>query len=184
MEDKNTLKNILTMIVEPIALGMLALLFIIPAITVINLQPITQKLKDLNVLGANVKSKISINPIGGTHSVIQNENTQEVDSTYRYTTELQKREANSYSKPILEITNNKENKTAIEIYGSTQIPTGSKIGLIINDQYYNLQNQNGDTQTQRIVLIPKEKYTIFLKVESFSSVQFEEDFDLEIKEVL
>ena len=43
---KEKTKRIFGQILEPFALGLLALLFILPAITVINLTPITNELKN------------------------------------------------------------------------------------------------------------------------------------------
>jgi uncharacterized protein YoxC len=50
---ENKLKKTLALVVEPIALGLVALLFIIPAITVINLKPITKTLKKLECTRCN-----------------------------------------------------------------------------------------------------------------------------------
>ena len=58
------IKQFVTLILESIAFGLLALLFIIPSITVINLEPITKSLKELNVLGVSSRSELSINMIG------------------------------------------------------------------------------------------------------------------------
>ncbi len=55
--------------------------------------------------------------------------------------------------------------------------------MIINDQVYKLQSANGDVETQKILLSPNQKYIVYLVVESFSNVQFNEDFELKIKEI-
>lgn len=177
------IKRLLTLIVEPIALGLLALLFIIPSLTVINLQPITKKLQDMNVLGVSNRSGLEINIVGGTHQIFKDEDIDQLENIYTYTTKLLKREADNYSKPILEIVNNKEDSVSLEIYGGTETPTGSSIALIVNDQLYKLQDQRGDTVTQKITLAPNEKQILFLSVESFSNVQFEASFTLNIKEL-
>lgn len=49
-ERTQKVKNFFSVIVEPFALGLLALLFIIPTITVMNLSPITKKLQQLDAL--------------------------------------------------------------------------------------------------------------------------------------
>jgi hypothetical protein len=177
----NIFKKVLNLVIEPIALGILALLFILPAITVINLQPLTKKLQEINVLG--VSSDLQVNLIGGTHQIFNKENVEKEDNTFTYTTKLTKRDADTYSKPILEIVNRKEETVNIEIYGGTSLPTGSDISLIINDQKYRVQAPKGDVVTQRIQVVPKEKYIIYLYIENFSPVQFEQDFELKIKEV-
>ena len=176
-------KKFVNLVLEPVAFGLLALLFIIPSITVINLEPITKVLKDLDVLGVSNKSEISINIIGGTHQIFNREKIEAVDGVYTYTTVLTRREADRYSKPILEIINNTQEEAILEIYGNTALPTGSDITMIINDQVYRLQGSNGEITSQKIAFVPNQKYVIFLAVESFSNVQFEEDFELKIKEI-
>lgn len=181
--NRDKVKRILGLVVEPIALGLLALLFIIPSITVVNLQPLTKTLQQFNVLGVSSYSDLQINVVGGSHQIFRSESLVEENGGYVYETKLLKRESDNYSKPILEIINNKEEEVNLEVYGGTDIPTGSDIGLIINDQMYRVQNQRGDMARQRITLLPGEKQVVFLTVESFSNVQFEEDFTLNIKEI-
>ncbi len=180
---ENKIKKTLALVLEPMALGLLALLFIIPAITVVNLQPITKKLKDLNVLGVTNSPELRVNMIGGSHLALQNERLDRNENVYTYRTKLLKREAGSYSKPIIEIVNNKEESVNLEIYGSTAIPTNSDIGIAIGQQRYKLQESNGNPLTQNITIMPKERYEIYLYIESFSDVGFQEDFELNIKEV-
>lgn len=180
---ENKIKKTLALVVEPIALGLVALLFIVPAITVINLQPITKKLKDLNVLGVTNSSQLQINVVGGSHLIFQNEKVDLVEDKYIYKTKLTKRDADSYSKPIIEIINNKEESINLDIYGGTTLPTRSDIGLIIEDQRYRLQEPNGDRRIQKVIIPAKERYIVYLYVESFSDVMFEEDFELTIKEI-
>ncbi len=180
---ENKIKRTLALVVEPIALGLVALLFIIPAITVINLQPITKRLKDINVLGVTNRSELQINIVGGSHQIFLNEKIDLVEGKYIYRTKLTKRDADSYSKPIIEIINNKEESVNLDIYGGTKLPTKSDIGLIIRDQRYRLQEPNGDNSVQKIIVPPKERYIVYLYIESFSDVMFEEDFELTIKEI-
>lgn len=181
--ERNTFKKTLSLIIEPIALGLVALLFIIPTITVMNLQPLTKSIKKLDVLGVTNTAELKVNIVGGTHQAFYNETLDSQDGKYVYKTELTKREADSYSKPILEIINNKEENVNLDIYGGTSIPTGSEIGLIINDQKYKLQESNGTITTQRITVLPKERYIVYLYIESFSDVKFTQDFELTISEI-
>jgi len=180
---ENKIKKTLALVVEPIALGLVALLFIVPAITVINLQPITKKLKDIDVLGITNRSELQINIVGGSHQIFLNEKIDLIEDKYVYKTKLTKRDADSYSKPIIEIINNKEESINLNIYGGTTLPTKSDIGLIIRDQRYRLQESNGDILVQNIIIPAKERYFVYLYVESFSDVMFEEDFELTIKEI-
>jgi len=180
---KTEIKKILVLVVEPIVFGLLALLFIIPTITVVNLKPITKSLKELDVLGLSNKAELQITIVGGTHQIFEKERLEADNGTYKYTTTLNGRDSDRYSKPILEIVNNREEKTTLEIYGYTHLPTNSDITMIINDQVYRLQSPNGDVQTQEILLLPQQKYILYLAIENFSNVQFDEDFELSIKEI-
>lgn len=181
---ENKFKKTLALVVEPIALGLVALLFILPAITVVNLQPLTKTLKKLDVLGVTSTSDLKINIVGGKHQIFLNEKIEsDENGKYVYKTELTKRESDSYSKPILEIINNKEESINLDIYGSTSLATGSDIGLIIKDQRYRLQESNGNTNTQKITILPNERYIVYLYIENFSNVMFEENFELTIQEV-
>lgn len=175
-------KKILTLVIEPIALGVLALLFIIPTVTVMNLQPLTKALKEIDILGVSEKAEVKIEIVGGSHQIFSREKLQkDEEGIFRYTTEIANRDADRYSKPILEISNKKDTETVLEIYGYTHLPTKSNISLIINDQVYKLQGSNGDVITQSILILPQEKNLVYLAIESFSDVQFVEKFELEIK---
>ncbi len=178
------IKKFFTLIIEPIALGLLALLFIIPTVTVMNLEPITRALKDLDVLGISEKAEIDIEIVGGTHQIFSREKlSKNEEGVFKYSTTITNREADRYSKPILEIINNKNIESKLEIYGYTHLPTHSNISIIINDQVYKIQSPNGDVTSQTILLVPQEKYLVYLVIESFSDVRFNEDFELEIKEI-
>ncbi len=178
------LKNLLSLVIEPISLGLFALLLIIPTITVVNLKPVTKKIEESSVLGLNETAELEINLIGGTHQILTQEKLKkDEDGAYKYTTVLASRDANRYSKPILEIKNSKPSAAKLEVYGYTHLPTRSDISIIINDQIYRLQNTQGNTTTQRILLEPNQRYIVYLAIESFSNIQFSEDFTLEIKEL-
>lgn len=178
------LKNFFISVLEPFAFGLLALIFILPTITVMNLEPITKAFKNLDVLGVSDKAQLSINIIGGTHQIFSREKLQEDENgIYTYVTTLTRRDSDRYSKPILEIVNDKNEDVKLEIYGNTHLPTYSNISMIINDQVYKLQSSNGDVTTQKILLLPNQKYVVYLVIESFSNVQFNDDFELKIKEI-
>lgn len=175
-------KEVLGKVMEPIALGLLALLFIIPSITVINLEPITKNLKQFtDVLGVTTSSEILIDLVGGTHEVLTSEKIyREDDGNFTYQALLTKRESDFYSKPILEIQNRTDEEKALTFMGTTLNPTRSDIGLIINDQSYKLQKSNGESEDVQILLRPQSKYIVYLTVESVVGVQFSEDFEMKI----
>ncbi len=180
----SNIKKIFTTILEPIAFGLLALLFIIPSITVVNLEPLTKKLKNLDVLGVSEKAELEIEIVGGTHQIFSREKINKNEQgSYIYTTTITRRDSDRYSKPILVIKNNRNEESKIEVYGHTNLPTKSDISLIIDDQVYRLESPSGDVTSHKILLAPNGEYTVFLAIESFSDVQFNEDFELEIREL-
>jgi hypothetical protein len=175
-------KRFLTLIVEPFAVGILALLFIIPAITVMNLSPITKKIKELNVLGVNTDSSVSMTLVGGKHDILSEENLNKVSETsYEYSTKLAQRNADSYSKPIIEVKNNTPETQKLSFYGQTLVQTKSNINIIVDGTSYLLQDDKGQTYFQEITLAPGTKPIVFLTIENLTGVQFSEEFDLQIK---
>lgn len=178
---KPNLKNITEQILEPFALGVLALIFILPIITVMNLTPLTQKLSDLNVLGVNTGENISIDLVGGKHEIFSSEDIQKIeDDHYQYTTIINKRESDIYSKPILIIRNRNTIPQTISLSGSTETNTKSEISVKLDKDEYILQDYTGQTTTQDIHLLPSEEIPVFLSVENISRVQFSETFTLQI----
>lgn len=179
---KEKTKRIFGQILEPFALGLLALLFILPAITVINLTPITNELKKLNVLGVTTQGDVVINLVGGSHEIFTEEILNKIDDEgYDYSVRLNKRGADSYSKPILKIENRTEEVAKIFFFGQTLTNTNSTISVIIDKEHFMIQNSKGETFDNEIEILPGQNITLFLALENLSGVQFSEIFDLSIK---
>lgn len=179
-------KKVLSLVIEPIALGMLALLFIIPTITVMNLSPITKKLQELNVLGANTQSNVDITMVGGKHPILTEENLNKIsDTSYEYSTLIAGRNADSYSKPIVEIKNNTDKAQKVSFYGQTTNQTQSNIYLRTegNKTARRLQDDKGQTYVQEISVDPSSKIVVFLSVENHNGINFSTEFDMQIKVV-
>lgn len=179
---KTIISKVFGRVLEPIALGLLSLLFIIPSITVVNLKPITKSLKSFtDVLGVTTSSEVIVDLVGGTHEIVSAEKVyKENEGEYIYESVLTKRESDFYSKPILVLQNRSNEEKVVSFLGTTINPTRSEIGLIINDQAYKLQKSNGESNTVEILLKPQSKYTVFLTVESVVGIQFSEEFEMKI----
>lgn len=179
---KSKFKEVFGKVLEPIALGLLALLFIIPTITVINLEPITKNIKEFtDVLGVTNSSEVIVDLVGGTHEIVSSEKIyKNDDGSHIYQAKLTKRGADFYSKPILRLENRTDQEKSITFLGTTVNPTRSEIGLIINDQSYRLQRSQGESNTVEILLRPQGKYDVYLTIESLVGVQFSEDFEMKI----
>jgi len=179
---KSKFKEVFGKVLEPIALGLLALLFIIPTITVVNLEPITKNFKKFtNVLGVTKNSEVIVDLIGGTHEVLNAEKIyRDEDGNYQYSAILTKRGSDFYSKPILKVQNRTEEEKTLTFLGSTTTPTQSDIGLIINDQTYKLQKSSGESETVEVLLRPNKEFLVYLTVESLVGIQFSEEFEMSI----
>lgn len=174
-------KRVVGQILEPFALGLLALLFIIPTLTVFNLSPITKTLERLNVLGVSSNEDVSFTLVEGKHDIIRSEYlVKNEDGDYTYSTTLNKRASDSYSKPIIELKNNTQAQQTVVLYGQTKSPTRSNISVIINDQPYKLQNDSNNTYPQEIIINPQTTAVMFLSIENLSGVQFSEEFEMHL----
>lgn len=179
--NKKDIKNIFTQILEPFALGLLALFFILPIITVMNLTPLTRQIQKLDILGVTTQDEVIVRLVGGKHEIFSSESLNKLeDFKFSYSVRLGKRASDSYSKPILEIENKGGEDKNITFWGQTLSNTRSDIYLIINEDTYRLQDNRGDTQKQEITLPPNEKIIVFLALENLSGVQFSEIFDMTI----
>jgi hypothetical protein len=182
MKRKEKVKKVFSQILEPFALGLLALFFILPIITVMNLTPITKQVQKLDILGVTNQDEVIVRLIGGRHETFSSESLNKVeDLEYSYSVRLGKRASDSYSKPILEIENKSAEAKIISFWGQTLSNTRSDIYLIINEKTYRLQDSTGETQVQEISLAPNEEVIVFLALENLSRVQFSEIFDMTIE---
>lgn len=165
---------------EPFALGILCLLFIIPALTFSNLTPMVKELNS-NVLGVQDETGFNIELIGGSHNIFQTEHlVKDSDTLYSYDSKILAHNSGSFSKPVLVIENVSDNKQEISFSGSTETPIQSRIGLIYNDTFFELQDEIGETTKQTLTIDPLSTVTVFLSVESFTDVQFSETFYMDI----
>jgi hypothetical protein len=178
---KENVKKIFGQIIEPFALGVLALLFIIPVITVMNLTPLTQQLKKLDILGVTTEDSIKLTLVEGKHEIFTSETLNKIDEdNYTYSVILNKRASDNYSKPIIEIENKSSEEKLLTFFGQTLTNTRSNISLILNEKSYRIQNSKGETYNPEIVIAPEEKIILFLSIENLSGIQFSEEYDMDI----
>jgi hypothetical protein len=179
--EKEKVKRIFIQIVEPFALGVLTLLFIIPIITVMNLTPLTKEIKKLDVLGVTNKDEVIVTLVEGKHEIFTSESLNKLeDLNFTYSVTLNKRTSDSYSKPILEIDNRSDKEKEITFVGQTLSNTKSNIFLIVNNQTYKIQSSSGEPFTIELNIPSKEKFIVFLGLENLSGVQFSQIFDMDI----
>ncbi len=179
---KEVAKKVFLQILEPFALGLLALFFIIPSITVLNLSPITKQLEKLNILGVTTENNISVSLVEGKHNIFTSEVLNKSEKGYEYFVNINKREADSYSKPILKVENKNSESKTLYFYGQTESNVRSNIYLKIGNDTYKLQDDKGFGYNQEIKLAPNDEAVVFLVVENFGNVQFSETFTMSIIE--
>lgn len=178
---KNKTKKIFGQIIEPFALGVLALLFILPIITVMNLTPLTKQIKKLDILGVTTEELVELRLVEGKHEIFSSETLNKIDQeNYTYSVILNKRASDSYSKPIIEIENKSLEKKNLTFLGQTLTNTKSNISLLLNEKSYRVQDSKGETYAPNIVVEPEEKVILFLSIENLSGIQFSEEYDMDI----
>ncbi len=180
--DKSKIKKIASQVLEPVIIVALVLVFVIPILSVLNISPITRQLKKLDVLGVTTQSNYTISLVEGRHKIFTSEKLRELENkdNFEYSTSIGKRSNDRYSKPILKIKNKGSEPMTFLFNGGTTINTRSNILLNIEDKAYKIQADTGITYSQEIEIEPNEEKTIFLVVESLNSVQFSEEFKMNI----
>lgn len=174
-------QNLLPQLVEPLAVVALLALFIVPVLTVINLSPITQAVKQPNVLGVtNGDSQIVVDKVGGVHNIFSVERLEkQPNGDYIYITEIAKRQAGKiYSKPVLTLQNKGVREKKVSFYGYTDSTAESFISIKINKETFVLKDGSSTPYVREITLKPLEKKTMYLYVEGEKEIQFPERFTM------
>jgi len=169
-------------VLEPFVIIAIAIVIIIPALAVINLSPKTRaSSRNAHVLGVGSEGSIGLALVGGTHEIFKSEKLQfENNSYYSYTSTLLSRNEGVYSKPILQANNKNTETLGLEIRGGVETPIDSKIRLIVNDQSYLLQDRDGESFNQTVFIESGKMINIYLSIESYSDVSFEQDIVLQL----
>ncbi|MBP5204625.1 hypothetical protein J6Z48_03225 [bacterium] len=176
------LSDIFGTILEPFALCLLLVIFTIPVATVINLEPITKNGKTVDVLGVSTSNEVTISLIDGKHSIFKNEELESTENNQlKYSTDIKRREAGVYSKPILEINNDTDQDRVVEITTNPDIKTSSNISILIGEDSYTLIDKDGAT-SQKINIDAGESYTLFLSIENDVNIQFSENLEIYLEQ--
>jgi hypothetical protein len=174
------LKNRFSKFGEPLGIVALALMFVLPTLAVLNLSPSTSG-KEKPVLGVEDKTGVGAVLVGGVHDIVKEETlTFPTDLQFNYSATLIKRSADMYSKPVLQLVNYNSEGTEVTVSGSTQLPTGSEIALIVNDLRYVIQDVNGETSVHEILLPGSSENIMFLQLDTREDVGFNDRIDLTI----
>lgn len=168
---------------EPFAILLLLMLYLIPVVAVINLSPrVRQSYEEgKSVLGIRDAGTLSLTSINGIHSVITNEDFyQQLPHRYVYSAKLSVRDAGKYSKPILRISNATSSPQTIEFVASKESSSASEIGIIFDDVNYILLESSGNVVFRSLEVAPNSEITIYLTVSNASRANFSEYVALEV----
>ena len=186
------LSNLFGKILEPFALCLLLVIFFIPVITVINLQPTTQKgeLTYSNVLGTSSQStgqpgEITITLMDEESRGIFSDNSLQLldNKQLEYSVVIGVRDSGIFSNPSFEINNQTDSTRTIEISGQTDTNINSNIYILIGDNSYKIQDSNGNTYTQEVDINKGERVTAYLSVDNKNPVQFAEKLNIYLRQI-
>lgn len=176
-------KNLLPQLLEPLAIVVLLALFIIPTLTVINLSPITQDNKQMDVLGVTSDDTgLQIKAVGGIHNIFKNENLEQRPfGEYKYTNTVSKRKGKEvYSKPILEIKNETSVERSVLLYGYINNSRNTHLAINVGKDKYVLNDSNNQAYTREISIKPGERKVLYLETKNEEKVFFDQEFVLDI----
>ncbi len=176
-------KNLLPQLLEPLAIVVLLALFIIPTLTVINLSPITQDNKQMDVLGVTSDDTgLRIKAVGGIHNIFKNEVLEQKPfGEYQYTSTISKRKGKEvYSKPILEIKNETSVERSVLLYGYINNSRNTHLAINVGKDKYVLNDSNNQAYTREIGIKPGERKVLYLETKNEEKVFFDQEFVLDI----
>lgn len=174
-------------ILEPLGILATIVLFTIPTLAVINLSAETKYISATQeVMGTtdtdnSQKDSLNIQLIGGIHQYISSETMEkDADETYTYHAKLAKRDAGSYSKPFITITNNTDSPINIYFTGRLSTDSKSKVGIIYNESNYLIQNTDGEIFKSPISIPSGDAAILYVSVSNDSDVLFFDDLTIRI----
>jgi hypothetical protein len=174
------LKNRLGRFADPLGILALTLLFVLPSLALINLTPQTTS-KEKTVLGVEDKTGIGAVLVGGVHDIVKQEVlSYPTELQFSYSAQLLKRSEGKYSKPIVQLINYSSKPSTVTVSGSTQLPTGTEVSLIVNDSGYIVQRADGDTFTYDVTLPERSKKILYLQLDTTENVSFNDEISLSI----
>lgn len=176
-------KTLLPQIFEPLAVVAVLGLFAIPVLTVINLSPITQSNKSVNVLGATSSpNSINIELLDEDEEVFSaGQVMREGDSKWVYMVDVFAREKEKeYSKEVFRIRNRSNTRQTVVVSGYTNSTSSTSFSLKMDNEWYVLRDGSREMYEREIILEPNAVKTIELSTYSESNILFKETFTIDI----
>lgn len=137
--------------------------------------------KNEGVLGVVVDSQVSISPIGGSHNYVTNEKLDLLnENLYTFSTTIIAREAGTYSKPIIRISNSTEEESTFTFALKSEDPSSSRIGILHEDTNYVLRDDAGIFYNPQVTISSGEYVDLFLQVHDEFDVNYNEDLVIKL----
>ncbi|MCC7290326.1 hypothetical protein IT417_03700 [bacterium] len=171
--------NKLGKFLDPVGLFLLLAVFVLPALTVVNLSPRSNQVN--NVLGVESKKDVSVVMVGGVHDFLKDERISfPSEGVSKYEAQMIKHDIGSYSKPILQLSNNYESAMNLEVTGGSSNRTNIPLYLIYREKEYLIQDENGITNVANIRIPDRTKDIMYLKFDTSTPLRFNENVEVTI----
>ncbi len=178
-------RNKIVPLLEPFAILALLALFVLPALVLVNLTPISnnQTRNMNNVLGVEDQpGNTGIVMVGGTHNVITNERFEaQADGTQTYATTLKARNSGTYSKPILQIDNPSGHDVNVQFSSYSSMSLYSDVSLRYDSNLVSLVNAQGAVNTGKITVASDKTITVYLEVTNTLPISFDQNLQIQVK---
>jgi hypothetical protein len=177
-------KNKITPLLEPFAIVALLSLFILPALVLVNLTPVTSTQNNTkNVLGLDDKpGNTGVLMVGGTHSIITNEKFEAKDNGISvYATTLKARGMGTYSKPIIQIDNPSGHEVTVEFVSYSSSSLYSDVVLKYDNNLVSLATSQGASAVGKVVVGANKTVNVYLEVANALPISFDQNLQIEVK---
>jgi hypothetical protein len=180
-------------LLDPIAIFALIILVVTPIFAVINLStktlPAVYKTEKTNttvederfsVLGVKSNKEFGIELTTGTHKVIQTTLLDTVDqNSYKLEIEINKHEAGTYSRPVLNVYNKTNKEVQISISPFEVVGT-SLINTVFDESRQRLFSINSGLSLVTYTIKPNDEKELYLEVYSVDDINFQDELALDI----
>jgi hypothetical protein len=184
VEENTEQKSGLPQILDPFRVVIIMILLALPVVTALNLTAGTRELK--NVLGARSFGNLSVEPVAGSHDYINSEMLKKGEESFEYTAEINKREAGTYSKPILKLNTGSAAPVEVKIYGRIEGVSFSKLSLIFaeegsggKDTEYVIDYQESES-SYLVELSEASEYMMYLKVRNENDILYPQNIKISL----
>jgi len=158
-------------------------LFLIPALTLMNLTPGYLKPENQpNVLGATTGSEIVIDPGMVYQEGISVINfSQTTNSSYTFTVNMTAHTEGSYQNLLFTAHNSSEVQKKINLLANFEsVAPGTKVSIVVDTVKFVILDQDGTTYPPTLYVLPGDSLKAYIRVESETNVNYDSAFGVEL----